>query len=337
MELDYDLIFDLIIAFYIAGFGWSFVSSVTSLVVGLLLGGEFGSFRFLWFMWLNDNGTVKLKKEKFCPLPGCTMRGKAIVESVKRQALWEGIVLIVVAIVGVLCGIWLHSDGVRESFHWRLGWMIFFFVIWHALDYIRTLFRLFGNSLTARCERANRAVLAQLQDGKRPAELTIPLDEIVKLKKDTNFSLKRYVLFQYYRALDLRDEKEMRKAIYNIINGLPENTSFSLYATYYAECAFYFSFAERNKEKAEYYFKRCPCSIERDSDANGRRIYAYYLYYVKKDAAKALEVLKEGMAVLENFSVKGNIPMERYLLEFLRERIWENEYQKTHAGQKDRG
>ncbi|MDE5863144.1 MAG: hypothetical protein K2H34_02235, partial [Lachnospiraceae bacterium] len=278
MELDYNLIFDFIIAFYAAGLGWSFVSSVTSLVAGLLFGGKFGSFRFLWFMWLNENGTVKLKKEKFCPFPVCTMGGKTIAESAKGQALWEGLVLLVVVLVGVPCGIWLHSDGARESFHWRLGWMIFFFVIWNALDYIRTLFRLFGNSLTARCERANRAVLAQLQEGKRPAELTVPLDEIVELKNNTNFSLKRYVLFQYYRALDLRDEKGMRKAIHNIINGLPQNTTFSLYAGHYAECVFYFSFAEKNKEKAEYYFKRCPCSIEKDRDANGRRIYAYYLY-----------------------------------------------------------
>ncbi|MCM1500173.1 MAG: hypothetical protein NC124_17055 [Clostridium sp.] len=334
MELDYQLISNCIIAFYVGGLAWSIVSSVSALVVGLLLGGEFGNFRFLWFSWSNVNGAVQLRKEKFSPTAVCSMKGKAITENAKGQALWEGTVLLIVMLAGISSGVWLCRNYARDSFLRQLAWMVFFFVILNVFEYIQCLFRLFGNSLTARCERANKAALAQLQEGIRPAKLTVSLDEVVELKHNYNFSLKRYVLFQYYRALDLRDQAAMRKSIYNIIHGLPENVTLSSYASFYAECVFYFAFAERNKEKAEYYFKRCPCSIEQDSDANGRRIYAYYLYYVKGDAKKALEVLKEGLAVAEDFDIKGNIPMERELLEFLQDRIQENEYQTMYAGLK---
>lgn len=85
------------------------------------------------------------------------------------------------------------------------------------------------------------------------------------------------------------------------------------------ELIFYYSYLEKDLNKAERYKNQAPSMIENDMDLNGRRVYAYYLYGKEADTDKILEVIAEGLAVAQEYPMPGNIPMETKLQQYLRD------------------
>ena len=78
---------------------------------------------------------------------------------------------------------------------------------------------------------------------------------------------------------------------------------------------FYYSRYEINPVNADTFFERVSRTLLNDSDANAKRVLAYYYYGVKNDIPKAQQYLREGFAVVDKFSVPGaERDLERKLL-----------------------
>ena len=68
---------------------------------------------------------------------------------------------------------------------------------------------------------------------------------------------------------------------------------------------FYYSRYEINAQYADIFLRKVYSTIEKDSDANAKRVLAYYYYGVKHDIEKARQYVKEGIAVVNNFGLPG--------------------------------
>lgn len=327
-----ELILQYIIIFYVVTFLWSLLNAVLSILSGLLFGGKVGSFSIFWFECQLENGTYKWKRKKFSALPGTTITGEQIMgDNVQRTKLEVTHMVALIAICEA-CAVYFL---IHFKFASPLGFVgILFGVLGVSCigEMIFTLYHRFGNSVTARCAREVDEYLKQVMQGRRPRDIALLLEKEVKLPSLSGQYKYQYVVFQYYRALDQRDRGEMKRAISSLEEILPKGKPLHFMAYYYAECVFYYSFVEINQGKAEHYYKQCPALIEKDMDLNGRRIYAYYLYYIKKEPEAALQAVREGLEVAESFSTKGHIPMEKELLHFLQNRITEEQTDRYERG-----
>ena len=68
---------------------------------------------------------------------------------------------------------------------------------------------------------------------------------------------------------------------------------------------FYYSRYEINPANADAFFTRVSGTLLSDSDSNAKRVLAYYHFGVKRDVEKAEQYIKEGLAVIDKFSLPG--------------------------------
>ncbi len=85
---------------------------------------------------------------------------------------------------------------------------------------------------------------------------------------------------------------------------------------------FYYSRYEIKPVNADAFLERVSNTLLNDNDANAKRVLAYYYYGVKNDIPKAQQYIREGVAVVDKFSVPGpERELERKLLSDLDEII----------------
>ncbi len=308
--------------FYAITFAWCFLKSILSVVIGKLYGGELGSFNFLWFSYRKENNGYVWSRKKFSMLSNATMAGEQFAENPKQKLKWEGTVIGILSLICVIGAIGFFTHGELISPMGFAGSLCVVLAVATLGEWLVHVYWQFGNSTKAICARETQECLRQIMAGRRPRDITVPLKESIWLSTNSGIEMRHYVLYQYYRALDKRDRQGMRDAIRCIERGLRLENPLSFLSGFFAECVFYYSFVEKNVTKAEQYYKISPIKPEQDKDLNGRRIYAYYLYYIKEDREAALKAIEEGFAVAADFPGKGHIIMEKELLEFLRNKIW---------------
>lgn len=307
-----------IIIFYVVTYLWSLLNAVLTILFGQLFGGKIGSFSIFCFVCQNENGAYKWKRKTFSALPVATITGERIMEDKIQRTKWEITQTIVMTAICEACAVYFLMHYEPISILGFAGILSGILGIWCMGETSVTVYHRFGNSATARWLRAEEEYLMQTMQGRRPRDISGFMEESVQPSTSILFGERkyRYVAFQYYRALDRKDPVEMKRTIYSIEAALRKTRGKQLYsmAPYYAECVFYYCFVENFPERATYYYHHCPASIEKDMDLNGRRIYAYYLYYVKKAPEAALQAIREGLEVADAFSMKGHIPLEKELL-----------------------
>ncbi len=73
---------------------------------------------------------------------------------------------------------------------------------------------------------------------------------------------------------------------------------------------------ERDTVAAQNLMSMIEGELENDKDTNGRRVYAYFLYYTNKGRDRALQVAKEGLEHVEDLRhlVGAAADMERDLI-----------------------
>lgn len=321
-----------IFIFYVVTYIWLLISAVLAMLFGLLYGGKLSSFSMFWFVCQNENGTYKWKRKKFSPVPITTMTGERIMGDNVQRTKWDVTHGIAMTVISIVCVVYFLTHYTLTSPFGFAGIMFGILGVWSIKDMLSMLYRRFGSSEAARCGRELDVYNMQSMQGRRPRDISVPLEERVQLSRRSNLEMYQYVGAQYYRALDQRNQLEMKRTISCIEEGLPKENPLHFFGLYYAECVFYYSFVETNQGKAEHYYKLCPAPIEKDMDANGRRIYAYYLYYIKNNPKGALQAVREGLEAADAFSTKGNIPMEKELLYFLRDKIMEEQTNEYEGG-----
>lgn len=303
---------------------WSLVTGFMNLLaVKILKSGDFASLRYLNIKILKRQGKLMIRKDKFCFIPQVNVIAIPDFFMDKRIRLMSLGVGNMSGLIcyGMLCMLVYYVAAGTEFFRmYMLGSIIF---VCFGIFQLISLFCLdVGNSPQALLQRKNGQILALIMEGTHPAQLEEWLLEEVELSGVALWEKYRYVQLQYFCALEKGDEERVAQLIDKMEKALPKNVP-SFLGGVCNELIFYYSYLEKNQKKAEKYKDLAPAMIENDMDLNGRRVYAYYLYGKEADDDKILEVIEEGLAVANEFSMPGNIPMETKLLQYLRDLIQE--------------
>lgn len=133
-----------------------------------------------------------------------------------------------------------------------------------------------------------------------------------------------YNLYVYY--LMVTGEVEEMQIISHEITYLLNHSEFIIqYTGLYYWLVYYYSKYEIDPVMADKFFKSIRTILNKDSDANAKRVLAQYYYGIQKDMEKARKYLNEGLACVDSFSCGGERVLERKLLEELAETLREKE------------
>ena len=199
-------------------------------------------------------------------------------------------------------------------------WCTIFFAAYSLYKFFYLTISEMRNSPQMELLRKINYLLALSMEGTPLSQLGDQLSEEINFSSKPTFNEYQYILYQYFYALEKGDTERIRQLIYKMEKALPPKATGPLGGVY-NELIFYYSWLEKDPEKAERYKKKAPFSLENDMDLNGRRVYAYYLYGRGADTSKIRNVIEEGLSVASEFLIPGNISMETNLLLHLRDRL----------------
>lgn len=279
---------------------------------------NFSSFRFLNFNIKKRQGKLTLNKDKICIIPHFLIEyTPEAIKNNRRKTVTEALGIFSGYICCSLFCLLMHH--VADTLFFEM------YTLTTSICFASNLFiflkeNIFdmGNSPKAVMKRKNKSILAFLKEGTPPSQLEDWLSEEIDFSYEPTFEQYMYIQFQYFCALEKSDKERICQLIYKIEKALPKKMPKSL-GFVYNELIFYYSYLEKDLERAENYKKQAPHMIENDTDLNGRRVYAYYLYGKGANAYKILNVIEEGLSVAEEFPLRGNISMETNLLLRLKE------------------
>lgn len=307
---------------------WSLLAAICTLITGALLGYEFQQLTFLGMNLKKQDGRLSFfASDQESPSATCLMAnpknhktGCKILWEVLQNVLTYLLILMIFAAlyIGAMQGT-IPPEGISELVVFVLFCGMFFFNLLTTIKIIQFVAKSSGDSLDARCYRAYSDVLDQLQNGRRPADLQME-DIDTSSVTETQTYPNQYLLMRYYQALDQGNVTSVAKYIKRFEEINPVAIILSL-TPYYYERIFYYAYYARDIGKAEQVMSFIGEHLRHDKDANGLRIYAYYLYYTGKGSKQAMETVLAGLNAVDKLKPLGIAKMERDLLFGLKETI----------------
>ena len=167
----------------------------------------------------------------------------------------------------------------------------------------------FSNDPSAVLIRKCRDITQKMLMGIRPADIEM---QPAELKDKMSSAELRYALYDYYNHLDKGEYNELENYIRVFDQNSPQVYNQN-YMPYFQEMLFYYSFSG-NLTAAQNLFSMLNTDFQGDKDINGRRVYAYFLYYTNKGAKQAMETAKEGLANADSYPAQGIAEMEKSCL-----------------------
>lgn len=306
---------------------WSLVIAVGYLIFGLLLGYRFNLFNFWGMMVLEENGKLKFRFTNFSLTAICGMKGMREGDrTFSRQAVYEilvwlmGLAVVMGSVVVVLFLI-VAKKPVTAAEYIKIGVPggMFTSCLFHLIHLIQTMVQVFGKGERSVLWRAHQEAMNRLDEGVRPMDLRLSYEKTPPaIKVDGTY--KQYRLLKYYSALDAKKYEQLEKYIREFGRFIPEVWNV-MDTPYYYELIFYHCYITGDMQRAESIMTMVRDALIADKDVNGRRVYAYYLYYSGKDKNIALQTAREGLQVADSFYSKGIAQMERELLQELIDKI----------------
>lgn len=168
--------------------------------------------------------------------------------------------------------------------------------------------------------------IRQLQDGATFEQLVLPLDGLDNPKIRDNVKC-AYLNMCALKDIALRDYNHLSNIVRRLDAcllkmGNGSYTRDTMYYRFYYPIIFYSTYINPNYSNAIRFYNIIKDSLESDMDANGRRVLAYYQYYIVKRPDLAAVTLGQAEQALENFNgnpiTQAEINTERILIEELR-------------------
>lgn len=124
-----------------------------------------------------------------------------------------------------------------------------------------------------------------------------------------------HLIYLLYKAWDEADMEKLKKQadridgmIAHVPTAVEDPVKFELCAAYAATGDF---------EKARNYHTEIATKLDKEKDCNGLRIKAYYAWFAENDKEAALSFCRQGLAVTDQYPLKGQAIMEEELLKRL--------------------
>ncbi len=176
-----------------------------------------------------------------------------------------------------------------------------------------------GNSAAGLLRREYEKCYTAIKEGKSPGEL-----EILGAKytgKLTDLPVyKKYLLMCYYHYLDRGEYDKVKIIMDELENYVPDKWSQAELGIL-AEFVFCNVIISPNEAKAKFYGNQFTSRLEGNEDINSKRVFAYWLLFIKKDKGAALQIAMEAMRGVDTYHLTGCRAMERRFIEALIKRI----------------
>lgn len=278
------------------------------------------SVQYLIFRIRRVKGALILVRDKFCFLPIFWMSYSPEYLTQKRLRIktWTLCVFFRLFSYTLLC--WLMYRAADADLFWWYRLCTIFYVSYSLYEFYFIILCETRNLPPMELLRKMNRLQALLMQGTPLSRLGDQLSEEIEFSSKPTSIQYQYTLCQYFYALDKGDKERVRELVYKMERVLPPNPAKSL-GSVYNELIFYYSWLEKDPERAEHYKRKAPLRLESDMDLNGRRVYAYYLYGRGADTDKIRNVIDEGLSVADEYLVSGNKSTETNLLLHLREHL----------------
>lgn len=147
-----------------------------------------------------------------------------------------------------------------------------------------------------------------------------PIEELPYKSPSEIEKLFYYLIYVSY-LLSLNKQEELEKVSHEMTDMLwKKNMNLFYYYSYYW-LIFYYSEIEKDKEKADDFFKKIDAFISNDEESNAKRVLAYYYYRLYNDGNKARTLIEEGLSTIDKYSCGSERALEKKLLLNLKNEI----------------
>lgn len=302
----------------------SLLKILISLTVAPRFGFKCSQISGFGLLLMNEDGKWKCKRDKFSPIIQDAIMidiSKPVPEDINekdKEYMWisHAVQLVVSLVVAYFC-----MDEIKALIRWNgvgagelfLGAFAVGMVL-NSLFYVGTAVYSYG-ILAKRLNGYTNIMVKKLRQGV-PFE-DMDLKPVVQLPYSNPSKLEKMMYYQLYIPYlialgnidGLKEPIEEMKVFYAKRDYIIQET-----LSYYW-LIFYYSRYEIDAASADAFFERVSRTLVNDSDANAKRVLAYYYYGVKNDIPKAQQYIREGFAVVDKFSLPGaERELERKLL-----------------------
>ncbi len=304
----------IIIGLYLA----SFIGALLGLFVTMINGFKFKYFRTLFFDISDVNGKIKFTIRKFTPIseyqtikPGLTDKEDIIVSVMGIAIMWAvSILIFVLAFFNGQGQTDLYADIMYNLFQG-----IACAIIFHSLFVTVSTIYFYVNAKKSLRGWIKQVVKAWI-NGKRLEDMELPPHEQLSLKT-TRYDLLLYENLRFMQKLSLGLYNELLPIVEFLEDNLMQGYMRSE-GSVYGAIIFYYSYINRNEKKAAYYFGKAEDDLRHDMESDGRRVMAYYEYYILGQKEQAVKTAMDGLKVIDKFSIcDEERKMERKLLEYI--------------------
>ncbi|MCM1273404.1 MAG: hypothetical protein NC225_10860 [Clostridium sp.] len=305
----------LVIGLYLT----SFIGALILLFVTMINGFKFKYFRTLFFDISDVGGKITFTIRKFTPISECqttktnlTDKEDKMISVMHITILW--VVSILIFSLTLFC-VQGHIDDFFEDNGYNFLMGIASAVM---IDNIVITFRTISAHVNAKKSLRGRLkqVVKAWINGKQLEDMELPPHEQLSLKT-TKYDLLLYENLRFMQKLSLGLYSDLFPIVEFLEDNLPKGYMKHEAPTYYT-IIFYYSYINRNEEKAVYYFGEAEDDLKRDMDSNARRVMAYYEYYILGQKEQAKKTAMDGLKVIDKFSIcDGERKLERQLLEYI--------------------
>ncbi|MBO7472541.1 MAG: hypothetical protein J6U00_00820 [Ruminococcus sp.] len=166
------------------------------------------------------------------------------------------------------------------------------------------------------------SIIKRLRQGESYASIDMkPMEELGLKKSTKNEQLLYYQLYMGHLAA-MGNYNGMREPSHKAMNILMDRGYFVQETGSYYWLIYFFSEVEPNPQITDLLLERLGSVINKDNDANAKRVLAYYLFNIKRDFDGAQEMVNEGFRALDSDAgLATERDLERLLLTDLNERL----------------
>lgn len=292
------------------------VVNIIKLMAGLLTGlafkSEFIKITFLCFSIVKENGRLVFRIQNTGMFTLLKMNNSGLSKSKRfiHQCVPTALCMLLLIVSAVIFYRIKSIGGISFS----IFTILIICCIYETIELIKTAAAILGNGPESQVAEYNIELMNKVNDGIRPLYFEMRDFQPYSHKPDSSYLT--YLYFKFCYLLENQRYPELKPIIEVFERNRPEifNETFTPQAY---SILFYYTFVETIPEYAEKAYRYAEKMLLGDRDANGLRIYAFYLYYIKGETQKAYDIASKGMEIWQNMPDKGMGYMEHDLLEYL--------------------
>lgn len=304
----------------------SVVTKLIKFIVSKAFGRYVYMFRWFWFSYQKNSGFAMTGFSPICEL---YMRKDG--ESDKRVLVSFVIEMAISAAVCAVCnvvfiGVYMNAGDNSKVYLFFVGIGLWYIVSYVAMIFfsVRGLINV-NNSLGSHTRRIAQAML----DGVPMDDIEIPDYRTLDCKVCSSADIINYQCFSFIKSIWDNDKNAAEEIVRSLEEKLPMDyinkpkEYLMVYTAAYYDLLFYYSAVAYDKDRAMYIYSMVKRQLYSDKDVNGRRVLAYYLFYVGCDIKGTDRCIDEAYEVMHDFKSVTERRYEEMLIERLASAVYE--------------